>query len=365
MRFFAVVKRTIEPTLAELLLMFVLMLLVAGVLLNTWSRIPKDLGNWSDNGSYLQVIDHLRGSPITEPEPPVHFWDFPYAILLLSWLSRISDIRSLVVLCILFSLCATVMIRELYGGWVAAFFLVIDYEWIHLSILGGNEPLFMVFLYGSFLAWRRRLYLLAAGLASLATVTRPIGILALIAFGILLVKWKRWGELGKVIFLSSAIGGLYLWHVARVFGTPFANFVGYRRDWGASGFPFTYPLHAIIPSYIMLAHQIKATSVIWFAIWPVAAVVGLWAPFRRINRTEWNRPELFFAFAYCTFLYVYNLSVMSENFSRFLIPVLPILIWGMRDCLPKSRAIIWSLALICSVCSVAALVGFRTFRHLV
>ena len=51
---------------------------------------------------------------------------------------------AVVMISMLGSLAVCILVHRLYGGWVAAFFIFIDYQWIVLSVEGGSEPLFHV-----------------------------------------------------------------------------------------------------------------------------------------------------------------------------------------------------------------------------
>jgi hypothetical protein len=77
-----------------------------------------------------------------------------------------------------------------------------EFDWMQRSYLGGSEPLFVALLFGSFTAVRKERWLLAALLASLATVVRPLGVFALLGIGVALV-WKR--DYRKFL-LATAIG---------------------------------------------------------------------------------------------------------------------------------------------------------------
>ena len=63
---------------------------------------------------------------------------------------------------------------RLWGGWVAGFFAILNFDWMQRSYLGGSEPLFVALLFASFLAIRKERWWLACVLASLSTVVRPL-----------------------------------------------------------------------------------------------------------------------------------------------------------------------------------------------
>ena len=104
------------------------------------------------------------------------------------------------------------------GGWIAGFFAILNFDWLQRSYLGGSEPLFGALLFGSFLLVRKDRWLLAALLASLATVVRPLGIFALVGIGVALL-WKRnYRTLLLAILIGGTEGGFYALPLTRHFG---------------------------------------------------------------------------------------------------------------------------------------------------
>jgi hypothetical protein len=137
------------------------------------------------------------------------------------------------------SLVAVVLAYQLWGGWVAGFFAILNFDWMQRCFLGGSEPPFMVLLLAAFLAARREQWLLAALLASLATVVRPLGLSALLGIGLTLLCRRNFPKFAQTVGIGLAIGLLYALPLARQFGDPLATVHSYTRpEWGAGSSDF-------------------------------------------------------------------------------------------------------------------------------
>ena len=112
------------------------------------------------------------------------FWGTSYATAAFSGLFRTPERISLLLLSAICCLGALWLARDLWGGWVAAFFMALNFDWIQRSFLGGSEPLFVLVILASLLFARKESWKTASLLASLATVVRPIGIPLLLALGV-------------------------------------------------------------------------------------------------------------------------------------------------------------------------------------
>jgi hypothetical protein len=58
----------------------------------------------------------------------VELWGYPYAIAGFSKLFSIQGLTASVLISVLSSLAASILVRRLYGGWVAAVVIFINYE---------------------------------------------------------------------------------------------------------------------------------------------------------------------------------------------------------------------------------------------
>jgi hypothetical protein len=353
-----------EPSRLEVLLMFALMIALHLLTVCRAGSFWELAVSRTDDMDYVEVADiirhwHFAGGPISQ-----YFWGFPYVIVGVSKLFSIPELMAAVVISVLASLALCLLLHRLYGGWVTAVFLLINFEWIQLSVEGGSEPLFMCLLFASFLAARSERWNLAALLASMSTTVRPVGVFALLCFAIVLARRKSYQQLAVITLIGVAFGVFYLVPLWRVFGTPFANFIGYRGDWGPHGWPITYPFGALISSFLA---ALRNNSVRWYTLtlflaWPAVALVStmvIWLPRNRQRFLGRCQPEALFATIYTLFFILYNNFEIVWLFSRFLIPVLPLLVFSVGDWIPRDRRLLWAAAVLSALLSSAGLVHFR------
>jgi Gpi18-like mannosyltransferase len=351
-----------EPSLAEVLLMLGMMFAV-----HLWAtcRVGSFWGRaatWFDNQCYLELVTIIRDWYSPRADISQHFWGFPYAITLVSKLFAIQALTALVLISALASLAVCILVHRLYGGWVAAAFIFINYEWIQLAVNGGSEPLFMCLLYASFLAARSDRWNLAAFLAALSTTVRPVGIFALLCFAVILARQRNYKRLAIITMIGLAIGVLYIVPPWIIMGTPLVSFHGYTQCWGTYNWPLTYPMGAWISSFLAGLHgNTRWYSLAFFAVWPVLAVAGIVATWLPRNRQRFSgyQPEALFATIYTLFFLSYTDGVLDASFTRFLIPVLPLLLLALSDWIPRDRRLLWAGALVSALLSAAPIVHFK------
>jgi Gpi18-like mannosyltransferase len=348
------------PSLWEVLLMvatvFAVHLLTVCRVRTFWDVAAS----WLDNPDYLDVVTIIRNWHFSGTEMPRHFWGFPYAIAGISKVFSVPELMALVIVSVLASVATCVLVHRLYGGWVAAAFIFINYEWIILSVEGGSEPLFMCLLYASFLAARSSRWNLAALLASLSTTVRPVGVFALLAFAAVLARRRSYRQLAVITLIGLAIGVLYIVPLWIILGSPFANFIGYRGAWGPRGWPLTYPFGTLFFSYLAAVHHIRWKVLVYSAVWPVFALVGtvaMWLP-RNSQRFSMDQPEPLFASIYTLFLVSYDYRDIPLHIHRLVIPVVPVLLFSLRDWIPRDRRVLWVAAAISALLSCAPLLYF-------
>jgi xanthosine utilization system XapX-like protein len=342
-----------------LAMMFAVHLLMVCRVRNFWEMIAV----WPDNPSYLDIATVIGNGHYSGGEMPQHFWGFPYAIALLSKLLPIPPLMALVLISILASLAVSVLVHRLLGGWVAAVFILINYEWITLSVQGGAEPLFMCLLYASFLAVRYNRWNLGTLLAALSTTVRPLGVFALLCFAIVLARRKSYRQLAVITLIGVAIGVLYVVPIWRILGSPFANFTGYQSDWGPHEWPLTYPFGALVPAYLTAIFAgTRWYTLLFLATWPVLALAGtirIWLPNHRPDFLEIYQPEAYFVTIYALFFLSYNYVGIAWYFSRFIIPIVPLLVFSLRNWIPRDRRLLWAAAGLSALLSAAEQVGFK------
>jgi hypothetical protein len=305
-----------------------------------------------DNPTYLEIaaiIRHGPGPRIIEGG----FWGLPYAIAGASVLLRIPDAAALVLISLLSSLAASALVHRLYGGWVAMVFVLLNHQWIQLSVQGGTEPLFVCLLYAAFLAARSDRWSIGALLAALATTVRPFGVLALVSFAAALAARRDYKRLAAVTAIGLAVGAAYVVPLRMMTGSVLFNVAGYQRDWGAggTGWPVTFPFGAVIPSYARAIGELKwfmaSFDVAWLAGGCVASA-AVWLP-RNRDWSSAHLAEALFATAYALFLFSYNYPEIAVFVPRFLIPVTPVLAFAVRDWIPRDRRLLWELAILSAV----------------
>jgi hypothetical protein len=318
---------------------------------------------FADNAEYIsaaQAIQHWDlGSTQTRQG-----WGLSYLIALLS-IFHLSDRVSLLLISMASSLGSILLVRSLWGPWIAAFFAILNFSWIQASFLGSSEPLFLLLLFASFWCSRKdrvkEQWPAASLLAALATVTRAVGIFALIALGLTLLRRKEYRKLSLCTALAAFIGVLYLLPFWITFHDPLYQF--HRRanvgDWD-SGHLFTWPLHDIVVSYMY--YRGPWTNVILTAAWIGLAVIGFcWMGVKLYRDRLRERPyELIFAMTYLMFLFCYNsLEWARWDFPRFVIPTIPLLLLSVYKWLPKSRYVVYPLCVASSILAACSAIGIQ------
>jgi hypothetical protein len=351
-----------EPSLWEVLSMLVMMFMMH---LLAVCRVTSfwEAAEWLDNTSYVEIARTIRQWHSASGWIPQHFWGFPYVIAVVAKLLAIRELTAIAAISLLGSLAVCILVHRLYGGWVTAVFIFINYQWIEISVEGGSEPLFICLLCASFLAARSNRWNLAALLAALSTTVRPVGIFALLSLAAVLALRRSYRQLSTITLIGLGIGILYIVPLWILYGSPFTNFIQYRGDWGARGWPLTYPFHTLLASYLQFVHMdvIHWYTFANFALCLSLALVGtaaMWL-FRTRQDFPLYQTEILFASLYTLFLISYNYLYIVGDFPRFLLPIVPILLYSLVDWIPRVRPLIWVGAVLSALLSAAARVGFE------
>src|ERR1035438_651799 len=197
-----------QPSLAEVLIMLATMFAIHLLAVCRVSGFWELATQHSDDMDYVEIAGIIRNWHFAGGPLPGDFWGFPYAIAAGSKLFSIPELMAAVLISVLASLAVCILAYRLYGGWVTAAFVLINYEWTRLSVEGGSEPLFMCLLYASFVAVRADRWNLAALLASLSTVVRPVGVFALVSFAVVLAMRRDYRQLATITLIGLGIGTL-------------------------------------------------------------------------------------------------------------------------------------------------------------
>jgi hypothetical protein len=347
------------------------LLLLAGVttaivltLVSMVGRIDERVGMYGDNGAYIEIADALRSGDLTRILEG-HFLGLPVAIAAIGTVLRVSSMHALLFVSWASSLGAVLAARRLWGAGAAAVFAVISAEWLGRTALGGAEPLFTCLLLLGFVALRRDRTAAAALLMALATTVRPQGVLALFAIAADRALRRDWRAVAVIAGIAAAIGALYLALMSRG-GDALGNVHVYKGDWRTRS-PISWPFVALFRGYAETSkfalHSVKV------AAWLALAIAGAVATLTRSEKREAARrhaAESIFAAVYLLFLVSYDSPEWSWlEFPRFLIPVLPFLIWALLPATPRVRWFAWAIAVPSALFAAMTAIGVRESVDLV
>jgi hypothetical protein len=350
-----------EPTLREAITTWVC---AAAVFVSVASIIrpySQLVSNFGDTAAYAQISNAIRSWDLSAVQVK-HFWGLPYAAAFVSRLSGLSGEASIILICSVSSLAALILAYRLWGGWIALFSSILSFDWFQRSFLGGSEPLFVALLFGSFLAIRKQSWKLAALLASVATITRPLGIFLLAAIGITLLLRRDWRNLAWATGIGVFVGLLYIVPFRLYIHDPLATVHSYGVLQSTPYPPlFGIPFRAIIVG--TLRYPAPLSNLVLSFGWIFLVLAGNLAmlvtrEFRTYARA--HPAEAIFVALYSLSLYCYNLPVWARgSFARFAIPILPFVFLALFRWLPKDRRLLWSLAIVCSALAACSAIGIQ------
>lgn len=318
----------------------------------TYANAVNDFG---DSGAYMSAANaivkwNFAGVHVMQ------FWGVSYFSALISKVVKLPIMPSLIVTSALSSLIACFLATRLWGWWVAAFFVVLNFDWMQRSWLGGAEPTFMALLLAAFLFTRSEKWEWAALFASLATIVRPLGICALIAIGIVLLLKKNYWTFFRAFAIGLAIGLLYIIPLRLYMHDPFANIHDYSSSRSVFGVPFVAMMKGIS------LHQ-PLTNLILCSGWVIFILSGvaLYLASDSCAQERKDRPvELIFASIYTLMTCSYNYPQwVFGGFARFAIPVIPFAVLGLRRMLPKQEKLIWAGAIVFPLLAGASAIGIH------
>ncbi len=320
---------------------------------------------FGDNYSYMAIASAIRSWNFQDITVK-HFWGLSYVIAGFSLLTDTSVRSSLLLVSFAASLASIALAHRLWGGWIASFFAVLNLDWLQRSFLGGAEPLFLALLFGTFLAVRNNYWLLGTLIASCSTVVRPVGLLALIAIGVVLLWRREFRTFVLASLVGLAVGGLYILPLAIYFGNPFVNVANYQTNWD-SGLPIGWPFYAIIKGTI--AYPVPWTNLLLTYGWVVSVLLAAVSMIvtRRFHQFARSFPvEALFSGMYLVFLYTYNSSYFARGtFPRFALPILPLALVALVSWIPKDRRILWIIGFISPILAAASAIGIKNLVPLI
>ena len=354
-----------EPSIRELLLLCSLTCLLFVTFINFFRAYSAAVDNFGDSSAYMTLASAIRhwdfrGIVVKQ------FWGLPYAMAVVSTLARISDRTSLLVISVIASFAAVALAGRLWGGWIAGFFAILNFDWLQRSYLGGSEPLFAALLFGSFLAVRKERWLIAALLASLATIVRPLGIFALLGIGVALFWRRSYRTLLLAILIGGAVGALYALPLAQHFGDPLATVNSYHsREW-QGGWLFGFPFYAIIKG--SLTEPAPLTNLVLSFGWIFLVLVAIVVMVRSARFREYARNhvvETIFLIPYLWTLYTYNYPHWARgNFARFAIPIIPFVLLALDRWIPKDKRVLWILGVASPIMAAASAIGISNVAQI-
>jgi hypothetical protein len=358
-------KWTKEPTTKEIFCLALLALSVFGLVILLFQNYFATVDHFGDSSAYMALASAIRhwdfhGIVIKQ------FWGLPYAMAGLSKLTGLSDRTALLLFSLAPSLLAAVLAKRLWYGWIAGYFAILNFDWMQRSCLGGSEPLFVCLLFASFVAVRRRRWLLASLLASLATIVRPLGVFALLGIGLTLIWQRDFRKFAVATAIGLAVGALYAIPLAAYFGDALATVNSYHSKEWQGGWVFGFPFYAIIKGTLIYpapwTNLVLSFGWIFLVLGAVVAMVKS-NQFRAYCRT--HTVEAIFLVPYLWCLFTYNYPYWARgNFARFAIPILPFVLLALYRWLPKDRRILWGLAVVSPVLAAASAVGVVNVVHI-
>jgi len=346
------------PSRAELILLWLVAAVCFVVVINHFQPYSAMVDTFGDNGAYISAataIQHwdFRGVHTKQG------WGLSYLIAFFSWF-HLSPHLSLLLIRMASSMASVLLVQSLWGGWIAAFFAILSFDWLQVSLLGGAEPLFVLLILSSFWFSRKERWLPASLVAALATIVRPLGVFALLAIGLHLSLRRDFKKAFLCTAIAMVVAALYVLPFWLYFHDPLYQFHRYQQaDW-QSGFVIGWPFRAIALAF--WHNREPRTNVIFTAGWLAFAVLGAWRMtgkgYRQYMLEHGN--EYIFAVCYMMFLFCYNsVHWARAEFPRFVIPALPFLLLAFDHWLPKSRYVTYSLSVVSSALGACSAVGIR------
>jgi hypothetical protein len=355
-------KWAIPPNFREIMLLTMLTgIFFVGTVLH-FEAYHSAVRKFGDSPAYTSVASAIRHWDFSHVQIK-QFWGYPYVMAAVSAVTHISDEASLLLVSCISSFLSIALAYRLWGGWVAGMFVVLNFDWMQRSFLGGAEPLAVALILGAFLAVRRERYLLAALLASLSTVVRPLGVFCLIGIALVLLHRREYKKLAIAVLIGILVGGLYALPLARYFGDPLATVHSYR---GGLLPLFGVPFYAIIKGTML--YPAPWTNLMLSLGWVALVLAGTITMFFDSNFGDYarNNPvEILFAVPFLFMVFCYNLPVFARsNFARFVIPVLPIVFAALSKWMPRDRRILWALGFLCPILAAASAIGIKNVVRL-
>lgn len=296
-----------------------------------YRKDPTALFRYWDGPNYLYVARTLYDIPIQHPfvfykTTPAYFAChlplYPLLIRLLSYvMGYLSGMLAATLIC---SALATVLFYQLLKEtravrtpfWSALVFLYLPARWLIYHSVGASEPLFLCFIFGAMLAWRRHWPWLSCLLIGLAADTRIVGLLAGFALFLLILQERRWKALPWLALIPLPLLATFAFYQYR-----FHDFWAYFH-WNAK-LLHKMPLEVL---WVYAQHGDLHTSELYLIIFLIYGV-GVFL--------LWEQPLFFW---YSLVFFGFNLFVFHEDLSRYFIPLAPFALIIAFDRVISTRA---------------------------
>ena len=323
------------------------------LVLGTFRSYPEMVRHSRDNESYIEIASGLRHWDRSQMNAR-HFWGLPYVIAGLELATGLPGAAALALICLVSSGVTLWLATKLWGGWIAAWLAVINWDWIMRSVVGGAEPLFMALLCASFLAERKQRSAVAVVAAALATTVRPVGILALAALALVWMGQRNYRKVIVAAAITICVAVAYLVPMAMVFGNAWANVASYQTDWQGRSpvfVPFVQMVRSVHP---------PATNILKIGAWvafTLVAVVMMFCSRAYRKFAHEHYAEAAFATLYLLFLFSYNSPWAWAEFPRLVIPALPMILLAVEQWIPRNWKMVWVLGTVSAVLAAVSAVG--------
>src|SRR5579863_2886857 len=122
--------RSSAPSRAELVLMWLLATVCFILVVNHFQSYLAKVDDFGDNGAYMSTAKAIQDWDFRGVHTK-QFWGLSYAIACFAWL-HLSARFSLLLICMASSLGSVLLVQNLWGAWIAAFFATLNFDWLQV-----------------------------------------------------------------------------------------------------------------------------------------------------------------------------------------------------------------------------------------
>jgi hypothetical protein len=270
---------------------------------------------------------------------PAHFPFYPATIWLLDlimpgpWAMLVSTALGYVIMMVAFYWFVKPKVRSKLALWLVAVLALFPARWIILRAVGSPEPWFLAFIILSLGYFDRRKWWLSSIMACLAILTKSPGVLLPIAYGMnMVVEYLR----------DKKINWNYLWYsltpltVLALFGF-YALRTGDFWAYFNSGDNF----HIFWPPFSIFSNNAGD----WVGSFWLEDIIYIWLIF---GAGVWGLKRMGYRmeFLFASLFWGVTLFVSHRDISRYIMPILPLVVLGYKDILNQKwvRVLILVLA---------------------